>query len=395
MENKKKNKNGKILSFLEDPKKLGILIPIMAILLSLVACGILILCLGKNPLEAYTNLLQGSGFLPKKSYPAHKNMLTDLASFMNAWTPMLFASLAVSVAMKTGLFNIGVSGQMLIAGFITSISIGYSDLNPFLAKPLVIVVGALVGALAGGLIGWCKYKFNINEVVSSIMLNYIFQYVISFFINTRFINPVSRQSDPVSRESRLTFMEQVVGDMKIDIPLGIILAVIVAFIIHFLLNRTVTGYEMKAVGANRTAAKYAGISIGKNMILSMIISGGLAGLAGVTYYMGYFGSIQPNVLTTVGFDAIAVALLANNNAIGVIFSSLLVTIVSKGSTYMSSSTGLESEIALVITGFMLLFSACVFYMRHKVELAVENAREKERESDRITVADVNSKGGTK
>ena len=375
MKNNKSDKKQFFLSIFGDEKKQGITIPLFAIFLSLFACAIVILVLGKNPLSAYMNLLQGSGFLPKPSYPGHKSMLTDLASFLNAWTPMLFASLSVAVALKTGLFNIGVSGQMLIAGFITSITIGYSGLNSFLAKPLVILCGAVIGALAGGLIGWFKYKFNINEVVSAIMINYIFQYVISFFINSFFVNPISRQSNPVSAESRLTLMDTVIGDLKMDIPLGIILAIISAFVVKFVLDRTVLGYELKAVGTSRNAARYAGINIGKNMILSMVFSGALAGLAGVTYYMGYYGSIQPNVLTTVGFDAIAVALLANSHPVGIIFSSLLITIISKGSTYMSSATGLESEIASVITGIILLFSACVAYIRYKINRSKEAKKE--------------------
>lgn len=375
MKNKKSGAKKFFISLFGDEKRQGITVPVFAILLSLVVCAVIILILGKNPLAAYMNLLQGSGFLPKASYPGSQSMITDFASFMNAWTPMLFASLAVAVALKTGLFNIGVSGQMLIAGFITSITIGYSGLNAVVAKPLVIICGAVIGALAGALIGWLKYKFNINEVVSSIMINYIFQYVISFFINSFYMNPISRQSDPVSAESRLTLMSTEIGGLKIDIPLGIVLAIICAVVVKFLLDRTVAGYELKAVGTSRNAAKFAGINIGRNMIMSMVISGGLAGLAGVTYYMGYYGSIQPNVLTTVGFDAIAVALLANSNPIGIIFSSLLITIISKGSTYMSSSTGLESEIALVITGLILLFAACVAYIRYKIEKAKDALKE--------------------
>ena len=99
---------------------------------------------------------------------------------------MIFAALAVAVALRAGLFNIGVSGQMLAAGFTASIVVGYSSLNAVLAKPLVVIIGLIVGGLVGALIGFLKYRFNINEVVSSIMLNYTFQYVISFFINTIF-----------------------------------------------------------------------------------------------------------------------------------------------------------------------------------------------------------------
>ncbi len=354
-------------------------VPLFAIALSLLAGAVVILFLGKNPLVAYQNLLQGSGLLPKPSYAGFKSMLTDFASFLNAWTPMLFASLSVAVALRAGLFNIGVSGQMLTAGFLTTLIVGYSSLAAPAAKPLVLIVGMLGGAAVGGLIGWLKHQFNINEVVSSIMLNYIAQYVISFFINTYYVNPVSRQSNAVSKAARLTLMDTPVGNLKMDIPLGIVLALLAAFLVKFLLDRTVFGYEIKCVGTSRNAARYAGIHVGRTMVASMVCSGALAGLAGVTYYLGYFGSIQPRVLAGTGFDAIAVSLLANSNPLGIIFSSFLVTIISKGSTYMNSSSGLESEISSVITGLILLFSACGAFIRYKVkEFQDEQKEETER-----------------
>ncbi len=354
-------------------------VPLFAIALSLLAGAVVILFLGKNPLVAYQNLLQGSGLLPKPSYAGFKSMLTDFASFLNAWTPMLFASLSVAVALRAGLFNIGVSGQMLTAGFLTTLIVGYSSLAAPAAKPLVLIVGMLGGAAVGGLIGWLKHQFNINEVVSSIMLNYIAQYVISFFINTYYVNPVSRQSNAVSKAARLTLMDTPVGNLKMDIPLGIVLALLAAFMVKFLLDRTVFGYEIKCVGTSRNAARYAGIHVGRTMVASMVCSGALAGLAGVTYYLGYFGSIQPRVLAGTGFDAIAVSLLANSNPLGIIFSSFLVTIISKGSTYMNSSSGLESEISSVITGLILLFSACGAFIRYKVkEFQDEQKEETER-----------------
>lgn len=357
-------------------------IPLFAIVLSLLAGAVVILALGKNPLVAYQNLLQGSGILPKATYAGHKSMLTDFMSFMNAWTPMLFASLAVAVALRAGLFNIGVSGQMLVAGFVTTLLVGYSDLPAPVAKPLVLICGIISGALVGALIGWMKEKFNINEVVSSIMINYIAQYVISFFINTYYVNPVSRQSNPVSKASRLTLMDTTVGDLKMDIPLGIILAIIIAIAVKFLLDRTTFGYELKSVGTSRNAAKYAGIKVGRSMVMAFVVSGALAGLAGVTYYLGYFGSIQPKVLASTGFDSIAVSLLANSNPIGIIFSSFLITVISKGSTYMNSASGLESEIASVITGVILLFSACGAFIRYKVKSMKEELKEGEERGNR-------------
>ena len=150
-----------------------------------------------------------------------------------------------------------------------------------------------------------------------------------------------------------------------DIPLGMILAILTVFLVRFVMNRTVLGFEMRAVGCSKTAAQYAGIKVGKNIVLTMVISGALSGLAGVTYYLGYFASIQPKVLASTGFDAIAVSLLGNNNPIGVIFSSFLITVIGKGSTYMSSASGIQQEIASVITGIILLFSACGAFIRYK------------------------------
>lgn len=368
-----------MVRLLGNERHQSVSVPLFAIALSLLAGAVVILFLGKNPLVAYQNLLQGSGLLPKPSYAGFKSMLTDFASFLNAWTPMLFASLSVAVALRAGLFNIGVSGQMLTAGFLTTLIVGYSSLAAPVAKPLVLIVGMLGGAAVGGLIGWLKHQFNINEVVSSIMLNYIAQYVISFFINTYYVNPVSRQSNAVSKAARLTLMDTPVGNLKMDIPLGIVLALLAAFLVKFLLDRTVFGYEIKCVGTSRNAARYAGIHVGRTMVASMVCSGALAGLAGVTYYLGYFGSIQPRVLAGTGFDAIAVSLLANSNPLGIIFSSFLVTIISKGSTYMNSSSGLESEISSVITGLILLFSACGAFIRYKVkEFQDEQKEETER-----------------
>ncbi len=304
----KGNKHGIKRGFvrlLGDGRYQAVSIPVFAIVLSLLAGAAVILLLGKNPLAAYQNLLQGSGILPKPSYAGYKSMVTDFTSFLNAWTPMLFASLSVAVALRAGLFNIGVSGQMLAAGFIATLTVGYSPLGAVAAKPLVLAVGVLVGMAVGGAIGWLKHKFNINEVVSSIMLNYIAQYVISFFINTYYVNPVSRQSNAVSRAARLTLMDTPVGNLKMDIPLGILLALLTAFLIQFLLERTVFGYEVKCVGINQNAARYAGVQVGKSVVSAMVLSGALAGLAGATYYLGYFGSIQPRVLPSTGFDAAA------------------------------------------------------------------------------------------
>ncbi len=348
------------------------LIPFLTVLLSLILGIVVIALLGKNPFQAYYNLLQGSGLAPKASYAGHKGMITDFTSFLNALTPMLLASLSVLIALKAGLFNIGVSGQMLAAAFVATVLVGYSELPAVVAKPLVVLIGAAVGALVGGLVGYLRHRFNINEVVSTIMCNYIVQFVASFFINVFFVDPVSRQSKNIGAASRLTLVDTVVGDYKMDIPLGILVAAAAVAATVFLLGKTTLGFEIKAVGSSSRAAEYAGIRVGRTRVLAMMLSGSAAGLAGVTYYLGYFCSMQPRVLASTGYDAIAVALLGNSSPIGIIFSSFLITVISKGSTYMSSTAGVQAEMASALTGIILLISACGAYVRERLDRWKEN-----------------------
>lgn len=366
MKNEQQKSKNILVAVLGSKRWQFITIPLFAILCSLLAISVIILLVGKNPLLAFQSLLEGSGFLPKSSYSTYKGMITDFMDTLDALTPMLFAALAVAVAFKAGLFNIGVSGQMLLAGFLATVLVGYSPLPAGLAKPLVLLVGIAVGAFAGGLIGILKYRFNINEVVSAIMLNYIFQYIISFFINTRLVDPVSRQSRNVSEAARLTLMNVEIGSFKMRIPICIVLALLLAVVLQVFLSKTKQGYELKAVGLNPLAARYAGIKVGVNMVLALTLSGALAGLAGVTYYLGYYQSIQPGTLSSLGFDSIAVSLLGNSHPIGIVFSSLLITAISRGSTYMSSTVGVRQEIASLVTGMILLFSACSGYIRYLI-----------------------------
>jgi simple sugar transport system permease protein len=158
-----------------------------------------------------------------------------------------------------------------------------------------------------------------------------------------------------------------VGDLKIRIPLCIALALLAAVLVHILFAKSRQGYEIKAVGMNPRAARYAGINVGRSLLLSMTLSGALAGLAGATYYLGYFNSIQPGVLSSLGFDSIAVALLGNAHPLGAIFASALIVTLTKGSTYMSSIVGVRQEIASLIIGMILLFSACGAYIKYRVD----------------------------
>lgn len=367
---KKKNR---LASILDSEKWSSISVPILSILLSLICASVILLVMGKNPLVAFLSFLQGSGFLPKLSYGGGSGMLTDLFTFLNILAPMLLASLGFIVGFKAGLFNIGIAGQMLASGFLATALIGYSGLDAYLAKPLVILVGIVAGGALGAFVGFLKYKFNIHEVVSTVMLNYIISYLTGFFINGYYADMLTRSMRICSDASRLTWMNVQIGGVKCNVPLGIVLAIAAAFLVKFIFDKTVFGFELKAVGINARCARYAGIKVGRRIVISLMLSGMLAGLAGVTYYCGYYNTIVPKTLASMGYDAIAVALLGNSSPIGSIFAAILITIFQNGSNYMSSTLGVAKEVASMITGILLLFSACGGYFRFMAHRRLERA----------------------
>ncbi len=346
---------------------------IFAILLTLVTASVLLLIMGKSPIVAFRSFLQGCGFLPKEKYGGGSGMLSDLFDFLNYLAPMLLASLAFIAAFKAGLFNIGIAGQMLISGFLSTVLVGYNkSLSPVIAKPLVIIVGILAGGLVGALVGFLKYRFNIHEVVSTIMINYIISYMTGFFINNNFVDMMTRTSRVCSPASRLTWTNVPVRGVNCKVPLGIAIAVLIAILVQFLFDKTTFGFELKAVGLNPQCAKYFGVGVGRSIVLSMAISGALAGLAGVTYYLGYTNTIIPKTLAGMGYDSISVALLGNSSPIGSIFAAIIVSIFQQGANYMSSKVGVAKEIASLITGILLLYASCGTYMKMMAHRALQN-----------------------
>ncbi len=330
---------------------------LIAIIISLLFGALILWLMGKNPAEAYLDVLRGCGIMEKVKYSGRQNMFTDFMSFIDAMTPMIFASLAVALGLKGGFFNIGVSGQMLFAGFCAHMA---AMILP--SKIAVVIVGFIAGALIGALIGWLKYRFNVNEVVSSIMLNSILMYLITFYINTFYINPVSRQSKSIVSAARLTLSGFRWENLKIDIALAFPVAIVTALLLNWFIERTTYGYEIKAAGLSPNAAYYAGINVHRTALMTMTLSGALAGLAGVAYFCGYLAAIQPGVTPSMGFDAIAVSLLGGNNPLGCVLASFLITVISKGSVYMSSRQNIDLEIASLITAFILTFAACSSFL---------------------------------
>lgn len=368
------------IRFAKSNGSLSFWLPVVAILLSFLLGSIILACIGANPGRAIVSMFQGSGILPKARYGGGQSQFSDFMKLLNNATPLVFASLAVSVALSCGMFNIGISGVMVLSGFISTVAIGYSSLPHYVARPLVILLSLLVGVAAGGLVGFLKYKFNINEVVQAIMFNYTFMYTTNYFIYKFFLNPVTRSSNTISNVARLTLTNVKAGNVRIDVPLGFFLLIITAVLLYIFLNRTKDGFELRAVGLNAKCAEYAGISVKKNVILAMAISGGLAGMAGATYFLGSTNTIKPEVLPSTGFDAIAVCLLGGSNPIGIFLASLLISGVTTGGTYMQARAGVSTQVPSLIIGIMLTFAACTAFMKYyiqKVSLNMEEDLKKE------------------
>lgn len=373
---KKRNRH-LVARLLDSPRYSSIAVPLLSILLSVIVSAVLLLLLGKNPLTAYGSFLRGCGILPKAKYGGGKSQLSDFFVFLNLMAPMLLASLAFIVGSRAGLFNIGISGQMLLGGYLSFILVGYSDLGPWAAKPLVILIGIVGGGLLGALVGFLKYRFNIHEVVSTILINYIVSYLTGFSINGWHVNMTTRTMKFTSAASRMSWTNVVIGGAKCSVPLGLFLAIIATVLVKFLFDRTVFGFELQAVGMNNKCARYTGIKVGSRIVWAMLISGMLAGLAGVCYYLGYTNTIVPKTLSSMGYDSIAVALLGNSSPVGVVFASFLITVFQNGTTYMSSSCGVPREIADLIIGILLLFSACGGYFKYLAHNALVKDRDRQ------------------
>lgn len=349
-----------------------IIISLIAIILGLLAGGILMLLIGSNPIEGYLYLFQG----------ALKN-IERIGNTLATATPLVFAGLSVAFAFKTGLFNIGTSGQMLIGGlFATAIGLTFDFPRPILLL-VMMLMGILGGALWAYIPGLLKAKFNVHEVVSTIMMNWVaywtVYYVVPGYFKGEFLETESRKL-PDAATLRVSFLTEMFDGSYIN--LGLFLGVIAVIIIGFIINKTTLGFELKAVGFNRHAAEYAGMRVNRNIILSMLISGGLAGLGGVTLYTGNASTIQIGILPNQGFDGIAVALLGANAPIGVFFAAILFGILYSGTGFMNAMTEIPPELANTIIAIVIYFAATSILIERVI-----NKFSKKRSSKDIVVPD--------
>ncbi|MBV1758911.1 MAG: ABC transporter permease [Dethiosulfatibacter sp.] len=291
-------------------------------------------------------------------------------------TPILMTGLAVGFAFKMGLFNIGASGQYTM-GMYFALYVGFMwDLPGGLHWIAAILAGMLGGMLFGLIPGIFKALLNVNEVITSIMFNYIGMYLVDMLIQGNAI----MYSSPTSRTRYIPMDAQIpsLGITGSNVNLGIILAVLIGVILYIVLQKTTFGYELKATGYNKHASDYAGMQGKRNIILTMAIAGGLAGIGGAfailapSVITGSSMTYEPiNIIAANGFNGIAVALLGHSHPIGIIFSSIFISYIQRGGT-LTSLVGYKPEIIDVVIAVIIYFSAFAMIMNSALSGFVKN-----------------------
>jgi ABC-type uncharacterized transport system permease subunit len=352
----------------------SVLVPIYAILLALLVAGVVIVLVGSNPFEAYWALLRGMF-----------GSTDRIAASFGRSTPFIGAALAVAFAFRAGLFNIGAEGQLLMgataAAWVGTFS-WLADVPGPIAIPVVILAGALGGALWGGIPGVLKARTGAHEVIVTIMLNNIAVLYVRWLVNSQ--DPVILRDTGASvpRTAALPSSARLPEVVTTNPPvhLGFFLAITLCVVVWFILRRTTFGFEVRTVGANPNAAKYAGMGVNRTIILVMALSGAFAGLAGAGEITGTSGFLSPGVFVGIGFDAIAIALLARANPFGIILTSILWGSMLSGAGLMQQDSGLSIDAVRIVQALVLLFIAAdvivrtIFRVRRTKETALETTQ---------------------
>jgi general nucleoside transport system permease protein len=348
----------------------GVLVPFVTAFFAFLVGGIVVALSGANPLETYKAIFDGSGLnwvFPWISSEDRTIAAQNLQQTLILTTPLILTGLAVAYAFRAGLFNIGGQGQYL-AGSFAAVALG-AELQglPGFVHILVCFAGAVVASgLWGALVGWLKAATGANEVISTIMLNWIAIWIGTWLFQLG--GPLQNDTDrsvPVSNDiaegARLPVWW---GDPELQgLHVGLFIALAVAVVFWVLLNRSVSGYEARAVGFNPDAAEYGGISPGHTYIRVMLVCGVLAGLAGAIDVLGWQFRIATNDIqlsSSVAFLGIAVALLGRNTALGVVISALLFGALLNGSSVRSLDPAvfdplLATNLTTIIQGLIILF----------------------------------------
>ncbi|MGD6942263.1 ABC transporter permease [Cytobacillus gottheilii] len=330
----------------------NIIVPIIAVLLGMLVGTIIMLITGYDPVAAFGALWNGAF---GDSYFTGETI--------RQITPYILAGLAVAFAFRTGLFNIGVEGQ-LIVGWLAAVWVGVAfELPKIIHLPLAVLAGAVAGALWAFIPGLLKARFRVHEVIVTIMMNYIALHVTNYIIRSVLAESSDRtELVHQSASLRSPFFESLTDYSRLH--WGIFIALICVFIMWFILEKTSRGYELKAVGFNQHASEYAGMNVKSNIIMSMVISGAFAGLAGAMEGLGTFGyAATKGGFTGVGFDGIAVALLGANGPIGIILAAILFGSLKVGALNMPLEAGVPNELVDIIIALIVFFVAASYMIR--------------------------------
>lgn len=346
----------------------AMLIPFLAILTAVILGGIIIAIVRGNPLLAYYGLIQGSF--------GSARALSETAVWA---TPYIFAGLAVALAFKGGLFNIGAEGQLAIGAVVAAL-IGYAlpewlgaDIPAIIHLPLAVIAGMAGGAFWAAIVGFLKAYTGGHEVINTIMMNYIALNTISFLLNgpmkDRSPTNVIARTPLIADSAR---MPEIFEGLRVH--WGFILALLVAFAIWWMLNKSTLGFEIRTVGLNPDAAKYAGINVKRTIVLTMALSGMLAGLAGTVEVTGLNYRHELGFSIGYGFDAIAIALLGRSHPLGVVLAAILFAAMRNGATRMQFLTQMPVDLISMLQALILLFVAADAIVRFLYRVKAKSER---------------------
>lgn len=324
-------------------------VPVAAVVLSLLIGALLLIVSGASPMEAYGALFSGAF-----------GSANGLQRTLEKATPLIFSGLAVAFAFKAGLFNIGAQGQLVFGALASAVvGFGLEGVPWVIHVPLALLAGCVAGALYGAIPGALRTYTGAHEVITTIMLNYIALNITDYLAD----GPLKDTSpgNIVARTPRIA-ESAVIGTLG-PVPVGFLIALVLAAVTWWLLWRTTLGYEIRTVGQNPNAAKYAGMKVSRTIILTMVLSGLLAGLGGAIETQGVVGRFQPGFNVGLGFDGITIALLGKTSPFGVIPAAILVGAMRAGASQMQFQSDVATEIIDVIQAIILFFVAADMIVR--------------------------------
>ena len=330
------------LRLTDDFRWRRVAIPVLAVLAALAIGALLILLAGKSPLTAYRALFR-SAFGNRNAW----------AETLVKMTPLLLAGMGTAVSLRARIFNIGAEGQIFM-GALGAAAVGLFFGNPplIIGIPLMAAAGFVAGGIWGGIAGFLKQKFQANEIIVTLMLNYIAIEIVSFMVGGPWRDPVGTEPF-TARFSNGTILPIILS--KTRLHGGIIIALIAAVVIWWVIRYTTYGYRITVTGVNPEAARYGGIKTGRLILITMFISGGLAGLAGATEVSGVHRRLLESFSPGYGYTAIAIALLGRGKPAGVTLAAFLFAALVIGTNGMQDFVGVPVSIVFIIEGLVLIF----------------------------------------